>query len=70
MRVTSLAVVLMLSRGGDADTNVFGKRAGQASEWVKIPSGLPSITYHKTNNKDRESTTFALQTTCPSIMLK
>jgi hypothetical protein len=40
--------------------NVFGKRAGQASEWVKIPSGLPSITYHKTNNKDIESTTFAL----------
>jgi hypothetical protein len=44
----------------DVVVNVFGKRAGQASEWVKIPSGLTSITYHKTNNKDIESTIFAL----------
>jgi hypothetical protein len=40
--------------------NVRDKRAGQTSEWVRIPSGLPSITYYNNKKEDTEITILAL----------
>ena len=40
--------------------NVFGKRAGQTSEWVKISSGLLSITHYNPQKEDTELKRFAL----------
>jgi hypothetical protein len=50
--------------------NVLGKRDDHASEMIRNPPGLPSITYCNNKKEDIEITILALQTTCPSIMLK
>jgi hypothetical protein len=39
---------------------VRDKRAGRISEWVRIPSGLPSITYYNNKKEDTEITILAL----------
>jgi len=41
-------------------TNVFGKRDDHASEMIRIPPGLPSITYYNNKKEDIETTIFAL----------
>jgi hypothetical protein len=50
--------------------NVVHKRVGHTSEWVKILHILPSTINYTSNIEDIETKQIALQTTCPSIMLK
>jgi hypothetical protein len=54
----------------DPMDNVVHKRVGHTSEWVKILHILPSTINYTSNIEDIETKQIALQTTCPSIMLK
>jgi hypothetical protein len=51
-----------------SDDNVLGKRAGQASEPVKILHTLHSTTHYTSNIEDIETKQIALSSTYPNSM--